>query len=61
MDDSGVISLDDGVIRYQWARGSWELPLSQVLVIGESTTDHGPFIDECRTDFRASSPALASP
>jgi len=35
------------MIRY-WVDGApiWELPLSDVRVIGEVTNDHGPFVDD---------------
>ena len=44
---SGEISLSDGSIRYCGAsESSWELPLSDLAVIGEYTNQSGPVIDD---------------
>lgn len=46
-EDSGTIAFEDGFIRYRSpAYGSWDLPLSSVLVLGESTNQNGPFTDD---------------
>jgi hypothetical protein len=46
-DHPGRIDLDAGTIRYCFDDSVvWELPLSSVRVIGEATTDHGPFLDD---------------
>lgn len=45
--DSGRIELVNGVVRYHSnIGGPWELRLSDVLVIGEMTNDHGPLGDD---------------
>lgn len=46
MEKSGVLSLRDCRIRYEWTKGAWELPVGQVRVIGEATTDIGVFGDD---------------
>lgn len=46
MNDSGAISLSGDTIRYESRRVSWKLQLNTIVVIGESTTDQGPFIDD---------------
>ena len=46
METSGTISLRGDMIRYEIASGGWELPIGGVRVIGEATTDHGPFADD---------------
>ena len=46
MESSGAISLGDDVIRYHSPNGTWELPIDRIRVIGEATTDHGPFADD---------------
>jgi hypothetical protein len=46
--DSGNIKLEGGTIRYEF-RGQelWNIALPHVRVIGEATTDHGPWLDDC--------------
>ena len=45
--DSGKIALDGETIKYtSTTYGNWELELSQILVIGESTNQNGPFTDD---------------
>jgi hypothetical protein len=46
METSGNISFRHDAIRYEFANGVWELPTDRVRVIGEATTDHGPFLDD---------------
>ena len=47
MSTSGQIQLDGDVIRYRSSRyGNWDLPVSDVRVIGEATNDSGPFADD---------------
>jgi hypothetical protein len=47
MNDSGRILFDGDVIRYQWKTdGGWNLPLSEVRIIGESTNQNGPIADD---------------
>lgn len=41
---SGTIELLDGSIRY--LAGGWEIPISNIRVIGEATNDHGPYLDD---------------
>lgn len=50
--ESGTISLVGDVIRYEHPSG-WELPLDRVRVIGEATTDQGPFVDDWFLCFAA--------
>src|SRR5262245_31474857 len=52
---SGRIWIAGGVIHYQWPRGSWQLPVSQVKVIGEHTDDHGPYADDYHFVFLSAS------
>ena len=40
------ISLHGGVIRHESPNGTWELPVDRVHVIGEATTDQGPFLED---------------
>ena len=45
--ESGVLRLEDGVIRYTSPNyGSFAVPLAEIAVIGEYTTDHGPAVDD---------------
>lgn len=47
MSESGHLQLDGDVIRYRSsAYGDWDLPLSEVRVIGEVTNQSGPFADD---------------
>jgi hypothetical protein len=46
MEASGTITLRGDLIRCESAYGTWELPIDRVRVIGEATTDHGPFVDD---------------
>ena len=47
MSESGHILLDGDVIRYRSAlSGDWDLPLSDVRIIGEATNQSGPFVDD---------------
>lgn len=47
MTDSGRILLDVDVIRYRSAVfGDWDLPVSDVRIIGEATNQSGPFTDD---------------
>lgn len=44
---SGVINFDGSLISYTSSHyGSFTFPLSEVAVIGEFTTDNGPYIDD---------------
>jgi hypothetical protein len=44
---SGIIELIDGMVKYKsWNYGAWELPLSEIKVIGEYTNQNGPFADD---------------
>ena len=44
---SGVLKLADGLIKYSLPDGrGWELPLSQIKVIGEHTNSDGPHLDD---------------
>ena len=46
MKESGRIQLDGDVIRYRSAAfGDWDLPVSDVRIIGEATNQNGPFDD----------------
>jgi hypothetical protein len=46
MLDSGVLSLRNCRICHEWTNGAWDVPVDQVRVIGEATTDIGPFADD---------------
>jgi hypothetical protein len=47
MKESGHILLDGDVIRYRSAAsGDWDLPVSDVRIIGEATNQNGPFADD---------------
>lgn len=46
METSGTISLVNGVLRYESPIYNWQLKLEDVKVIGEATTDHGPYLDD---------------
>ena len=47
MKDSGQILLDGDVIRYRsTVYGDWDLPVSEVRIIGEATNQNGPFADD---------------
>lgn len=47
MSEAGRILLDDEVIRYRSeVYGDWDLPLSNVRIIGEATNQSGPFADD---------------
>jgi hypothetical protein len=42
-----TLELVDASIRYRLDGSTgWELPVSAIRVIGEATTDHGPFLDD---------------
>ncbi len=44
---SGILSLDGHIISYVSSHfGSFSVPVAEVAVIGEFTTDNGPFIDD---------------
>jgi hypothetical protein len=46
-NDSGRFHLTDGVISYRSeVYGSWELPVSDVSLMGEYTNEGGPFADD---------------
>ena len=46
-NNSGRYRIADGVISYRSeVYGSWELPVSEVTVIGEYTNEDGPFADD---------------
>lgn len=45
--ESGVLRFDGALITYtSHGYGSFSVPLSEVAVVGEFTTDDGPFIDD---------------
>lgn len=47
MSESGRILLDGDVIRYRSAvHGDWDLPVSDVRILGEATDPCGPFADD---------------
>ena len=55
---SGSIWLADGLIHYESQDyGSWSLPVADLRVFGEHTTDHGPVIDDWFMVFVTSSAA----
>lgn len=46
-NDSGRYMIADGLISYRSeVYGSWEIPVSDVTVIGEYTNEDGPFADD---------------
>ena len=58
MSESGRILLDGDVIRYRSAvYGDWDLPVSDVRIIGEATNQSGPFADDYFFCF-ATGPAM---
>ena len=45
--DSGCLQVNDGTLSYRSKLfGSWELPVSNLTLIGEYTTAEGPFVDD---------------
>ncbi len=47
MTDSGHIRVDGEIIRYRSALyGDWDLPVSDVRIIGECTNQDGPVVDD---------------
>lgn len=47
MSESGRILLDGDMIRYRSAvYGDWDLPVSEVRIIGEAMNQAGPFADD---------------
>jgi len=53
---SGRIWIADDQIRYESQDyGSWSLPVADLRVLGEHTTDHGPWIDDWFMVFVTSS------
>jgi hypothetical protein len=45
--DSGVLSLKDSTLSYASpVYGTWQVPLGEIIVFGEYTTDNGPHIDD---------------
>jgi hypothetical protein len=43
----GKLELCDRTIRYRIDGSTiWDLPISEIRVIGEATNDHGPFGDD---------------
>lgn len=46
-NQSGRLWLDESGLHYSLSPGdSWTIPLGQLLIFGEYTTDHGPFLDD---------------
>ena len=44
---SGRLWLEDDTIHHQWSNDSrWDLPVARLKLLGEYTTDHGPFLDD---------------
>ncbi len=46
MEQSSSIQLDGETIRYRSALATWDVPLSEIRIIGESTDQMGPFADD---------------
>jgi hypothetical protein len=45
--DSGMLGIQNGVLYYRSPQsGSWNLPLKELAIIGEYTTDVGPVLDD---------------
>ena len=40
------IWIDAAITHYESVNGSWQLPVSEIRVIGEHTNDHGPYGDD---------------
>jgi hypothetical protein len=58
MSNSGQIRLDGEIIRYRSrVYGDWDLPVSNVRVVGEATNDHGPVVDDYFLCFAISADA----
>ncbi|HVG31913.1 MAG TPA: hypothetical protein VM911_02490 [Pyrinomonadaceae bacterium] len=45
-NSSGRIWIEQGVIHYELSNGGWQLPISEIRVMGEHTDDHGPSVDD---------------
>ena len=43
---SGRIGIEEGTIHYELPNGGWQLPVSEIRVVGEHTDDHGPYVDD---------------
>lgn len=43
---SGKIRLDQDCIFYQFPDGGWQLPVSEIKIVGEHTDDQGPVVDD---------------
>jgi hypothetical protein len=53
-NESGTISLEDNILKYESANyGKFELPLEEIMLIGEHTTPNGPYIDDYFITFVA--------
>lgn len=44
--ESGLLRLEEGIIRYECRFGRWELPVYRVKVLGEYTNRDGPYLDD---------------
>lgn len=50
----GQLTLDNKILRYeanQMPYTSWSVPMDEVLVIGEYSTDNGPFLEDLFCEF----------
>ncbi len=46
-NESGRLWIDDGVIHYDSEHcGHWTCPVADIVLIGEYTNDHGPYLDD---------------
>jgi hypothetical protein len=46
-NDSGVYRITGGILSYRSeVYGTWELPISEITIIGEYTNEDGPFADD---------------
>lgn len=46
-NESGRLRIENAIIHYESARdGCWTCPVADVLLIGEYTNDHGPYLDD---------------
>ena len=45
-DYSGVLSCGGGLLSYRSAAGDWSIDVSDIRLVGEYTTAHGPWADD---------------
>ena len=58
---SGKIRLDHEYIVYQLPDGGWQLPVSEIKIVGEHTDDQGPMVDDYFLVFLTDSNVYEAP